>query len=147
MRAIHLLEEWREREYNFWGHSRPMPTSFYRASTTIEPVDRSIQRLNNAAYLNHIKRLMILGNFMLLCEIDPSDVYRWFMELFIDSYDWLMLPNVYGVRQHADGGRITAKPYLSTSNYVSRMSIVKRAIGAESETASTGGSSTSTASF
>lgn len=120
---------------------------FYRASTTIEPIDRSIRRLNNTAYLNHIEWLMILGNFMLLCEIDPGDFYRWFMELFIDSYDCLMLPNVYGMRQHAYGGRITTKPCLSTSNYVSRMSITKRAIGAESGTASTGGSSTSTVSF
>ena len=58
---------------------------------------------------------MILGNLMLLCEIDPNEFYRWFMEMFIDAYDWVMVPNVYGISQHADGGRITIKPYNSSS--------------------------------
>ena len=52
---------------------------------------------------HHIERLMILGNFMLLCETNPDEVYRWFMEMFIDSYDWVMVPNVYGMTQFADG--------------------------------------------
>ena len=56
---------------------------------------------------------MILGNFMLLCEIDPTAIYQWFMELFIDAYDWVMVPNVFGMSQHADGGLITTEPYLS----------------------------------
>lgn len=65
---------------------------------------------------------MILGNFMLLCEIDPDEVYRWFMEMFIDAYDWAMVPNVYGMSQYADGGRMVTKPYISSSKYVLRMS-------------------------
>jgi deoxyribodipyrimidine photolyase-related protein len=65
---------------------------------------------------------MILGNFMLLCEIDPDAIFQWFMEFFIDSYDWVMVPNVYGMSQHADGGLITTKPYISGSSYVLRMS-------------------------
>jgi deoxyribodipyrimidine photolyase-related protein len=44
------------------------------------------------------------------------------MEFFIDAYDWVMVPNVYGMSQFADGGLITTKPYLSGSNYVLRMS-------------------------
>ncbi len=55
---------------------------------------------------------------MLLCEIDPEEVYRWFMELFIDAYDWVMVPNVYGMSQYADGGLIAIKPYISSSNYI-----------------------------
>ena len=65
---------------------------------------------------------MILGNFMLLCEIDPDEVYRWFMELFIDAYDWVMVPNVYGMSQFADGGLLATKPYISGSNYIMKMS-------------------------
>ena len=57
-----------------------------------------------------IERLMVLGNFMLLCEIDPDEVYKWFMELFIDAYDWVMVPNVYGMSQFADGGLMATKP-------------------------------------
>jgi deoxyribodipyrimidine photolyase-related protein len=65
---------------------------------------------------------MVLGNFMLLCDIHPNQVYRWFMELFIDAYDWVMVPNVYGMSQHADGGLMTTKPYISGSSYILKMS-------------------------
>ena len=58
---------------------------------------------------------------MLLCEFDPDEVYRWFMELFTDSYDWVMVPNVYGMTQFADGGLMTTKPYISGSNYLMKM--------------------------
>jgi deoxyribodipyrimidine photolyase-related protein len=84
----------------------------------------SIQILGNCrnGYLHHIERLMLLGNFFLLCEISPDEVYRWFMELFIDSYDWVMVPNIYGMSQYADGGMMTTKPYFSGSNYILKMS-------------------------
>lgn len=59
---------------------------------------------------------------MLLCEFDPDEVYRWFMELFIDAYDWVMVPNVYGMSQFADGGLMATKPYISGSNYLMKMS-------------------------
>jgi deoxyribodipyrimidine photolyase-related protein len=72
-------------------------------------------------YAHHIERLMVLGNFMLLCEIAPPDIYRWFMELFIDAYDWVMVPNVFGMNQYADGGLITTKPYLIGSHYPRKM--------------------------
>ncbi|MCL4153451.1 UNVERIFIED_CONTAM: hypothetical protein GTU68_012131 [Idotea baltica] len=65
---------------------------------------------------------MVLGNFMLLCEFDPDEVYKWFMELFIDAYDWVMVPNVYGMSQFADGGFFATKPYISGSNYIKKMS-------------------------
>jgi deoxyribodipyrimidine photolyase-related protein len=69
---------------------------------------------------------MVLGNFMLLCEFDPDEVYRWFMELFIDAYDWVMVPNVYGMSQFADGGLMATKPYISESNYLMKMSDYKK---------------------
>jgi deoxyribodipyrimidine photolyase-related protein len=69
---------------------------------------------------------MILGNFMLLCEFHPDAIYRWFMEMFVDAYDWVMVPNVYGMSQHADGGLITTKPYISGSSYVLKMSDYKK---------------------
>jgi deoxyribodipyrimidine photolyase-related protein len=65
---------------------------------------------------------MILGNFMVLNEFDPNEVYRWFMELFIDAYDWVMVTNVYGMSQFADGGLMATKPYISGSNYIMKMS-------------------------
>ena len=59
---------------------------------------------------------------MLLTEINPKEVYKWFMELFIDAYDWVMVPNVYGIGLFADGGLISSKPYISSSNYIRKMS-------------------------
>jgi deoxyribodipyrimidine photolyase-related protein len=110
------------RNGNFWEFHRPIPQSFYDATTGIEPVDRVIRQLLDDGYCHHIERLMVLGNFMVLCRIHPNDVYRWFMEMFIDSYDWVMVPNVYGMSQFADGGTFTTKPYISGSNYILKMS-------------------------
>lgn len=114
------------RTTNHWQHTRPMPEAFYTASTGIDPIDNTIERILETGYCHHIERLMVLGGFMFLCEIDPDDIYRWFMEMFIDSYDWVMVPNVYAMSQHADGGAITTKPYFSGSNYVIKMSHYKK---------------------
>ncbi len=110
------------RNGNFWKFDRPLPASFYDGTTGIPPVDRVIRQLLQDGYCHHIERLMVLGNFMLLCRIRPDDVYRWFMEMFVDSYDWVMVPNVYGMSQFADGGTFTTKPYISGSNYLLKMS-------------------------
>ena len=64
---------------------------------------------------------MVLGNFLLLTETHPENVYRWFMEFFIDAYDWVMIPNVYGMSQYADGGVMITKPYIAGSNYLKKM--------------------------
>jgi deoxyribodipyrimidine photolyase-related protein len=119
--AYHLIGE-EERSGNFFHHKRKLPTSFYDGTTGIPPIDETIKKLRDFSYVHHIERLMVLGNFFLLCEIDPNEVYRWFMELFIDSYDWVMVPNVYGMSQYADGGMMTTKPYFSSSNYILKMS-------------------------
>jgi deoxyribodipyrimidine photolyase-related protein len=110
------------RTSNHWNHTRAMPTSFYNGTTGIDPIDDTIRRILQTGYCHHIERLMVLGGFMFLCEIDPDEVYLWFMEMFVDSYDWVMVPNVYAMSQHADGGLITTKPYFSGSNYVRKMS-------------------------
>jgi deoxyribodipyrimidine photolyase-related protein len=110
------------RTTNHWQHHRKMPHAFYNGTTGIAPVDDVIKRLLATGYCHHIERLMVLGGFMFLCEIDPDEIYRWFMELFIDSYDWVMVPNVYAMSQNADGGNITTKPYFSGSSYIKKMS-------------------------
>jgi deoxyribodipyrimidine photolyase-related protein len=122
MRAMYELHGTEMRTRNFWNFKRKMPQAFYDGTTGIPPVDLCIRRARDHAYCHHIERLMVLGNFMLLCRIDPDDVYRWFMELFIDAYDWVMVPNVYAMSQFADGGLFTTKPYLSGSNYIRKMS-------------------------
>ncbi len=115
-----------ERTRNFWGFTRKIPASFYDGTTGIYPVDQTIKKLLKSGYSHHIERLMVLGNFMLLCEFDPNEVYRWFMELYIDAYDWVMVPNIYGMSQFSDGGLMATKPYISGSNYLMKMSNYKK---------------------
>ncbi len=115
-----------QRTTNYWQFTHDMPAAFYTASTGIEPVDSCIQKLLKTGYSHHIERLMVLGNFMLLCEIKPDAVYQWFMEMYIDAYDWVMVPNVYGMSQFSDGGLMTTKPYICGSNYILKMSDYKK---------------------
>jgi deoxyribodipyrimidine photolyase-related protein len=122
IRIVYEREGRRQRTRNFWGFKRKIPASFWTGTTGIGPVDETIRKVLETGYCHHIERLMVLGNFMLLCEFDPDDVYRWFMELFLDAYDWVMVPNVYGMSQYADGGLMTTKPYISGSNYIVKMS-------------------------
>jgi deoxyribodipyrimidine photolyase-related protein len=110
-----------QRKSNFFGANRKMPSRFWTGTTGIVPVDEVIQRLLVSGYNHHIERLMVLGNFMLLCEIHPTEVYEWFMSFYIDAYDWVMVPNVYGMSQFADGGKMATKPYISSSNYIQKM--------------------------
>lgn len=126
MRAMYCQHGVVERNGNFWGFDREMPQAFYDGTTGIDPVDETIRRVLEDGYCHHIERLMVLGNFMLLCRIHPKEVYKWFMELFVDAYDWVMVPNVYGMSQFADGGIFTTKPYLSGSNYIRKMSDYKK---------------------
>ena len=122
IRGMYISKGSQSRTMNFWGFSRKIPPSFYNGTTGILPVDQTIKKVLKTAYCHHIERLMVLGNFMLLCEFDPREVYRWFMELFIDAYDWVMVPNIYGMSQFADGGFFATKPYISGSNYIMKMS-------------------------
>lgn len=122
IRGMYLCKGRFSRTENFWGFDRKIPKSFYDGTTGIEPIDQTIKKVLKTGYCNHIERLMILGNFMLLCEFDPNEVYRWFMELFIDAYDWVMVPNVYGMCMFADGGTFATKPYIGGSNYIKKMS-------------------------
>lgn len=122
IRGLYETTGTRERSTNYWKFKRKIPRSFWTGKTGIAPVDDTIAKILSTGYAHHIERLMVLGNFMLLCEFDPDEVYRWFMELFIDAYDWVMVPNVYGMSQFADGGLMATKPYISGSNYLIKMS-------------------------
>jgi deoxyribodipyrimidine photolyase-related protein len=122
IRAVYELKGTEERTKNYWNFHTKIPASFYTGTTGILPIDETIKKVLETGYCHHIERLMVLGNFMLLCEFNPDEVYRWFMELFIDAYDWVMVPNVYGMSQFADGGLMATKPYISGSNYLLKMS-------------------------
>jgi deoxyribodipyrimidine photolyase-related protein len=126
IRGMYQLKGSEMRTTNYWNFKRKIPASFYTGDTGIEPLDDSIKKTLEYGYCHHIERLMVIGNFMLLCEFDPDEVYNWFMELFVDAYDWVMVPNVYGMSQFADGGLFATKPYISSSNYILKMSNYKK---------------------
>ncbi|MGQ9845854.1 MAG: cryptochrome/photolyase family protein [Caldisericia bacterium] len=121
IRGVYEFSGSYQRTKNFWQFNKKLPKFFWDGTTGIDPVDITIKKVLKTGYCHHIERLMILGNFMLLCEIDPEDVYEWFMNLFVDAYDWVMVPNVYGMSQFADGGLMSTKPYISSSNYLINM--------------------------
>jgi deoxyribodipyrimidine photolyase-related protein len=115
-----------QRTRNYWGFTKKIPENFWNGTTGILPLDATIKKTIESGYCHHIERLMVAGNFMLLCEFDPDEVYRWFMEMFVDAYDWVMVPNIYAMSQFADGGGMCTKPYISGSNYLIKMSNFKK---------------------
>ena len=129
IRIVYEREGSKQRTKNYWGFNRKIPATFWQANTGIAPIDNVIKKVLHTGYNHHIERLMVLGNFMLLCEFKPNEVYTWFMEMYIDAYDWVMVPNVYGMTQFADGGLMTTKPYISGSNYLLKMSDYKTTFG------------------
>lgn len=110
---------------NYFKHKGKINENYYQ-DIGVTPFDTVFKRLIDKSYTHHIERLMVFGSFFLMTEKDPKEVYRWFMELFIDSYDWVMVPNVFGMSQFADGGGMVTKPYLSGSSYILKMSDFKK---------------------
>lgn len=115
-----------EEEKNFFNHGRRLTDHWYSGTTGLPPVDDAINKANDYGYCHHIERLMVLSNVMLMSELHPHEVHRWFMEMFVDSADWVMGPNVYGMAQFSDGGIFATKPYISGSNYILKMSDYKK---------------------
>jgi deoxyribodipyrimidine photolyase-related protein len=111
---------------NALKHNYKINDKWFNGTTKIEPIDHTIKKVYNYAYFHHIERLMLMGNFTLLTKLDPYDTYKWYMIVSIDSYDWVMLPNVYGMIKYATTSfKIMTKPYFSSSNYLKKMSDFK----------------------
>jgi len=121
VRGIHLCHGERQAHANFWDHHRGLAACWQDGTTGLPPLDQAIKRANRLGYNHHIERLMVISNLMLLCEIGPQEVYQWFMERYLDSYDLVMGPNVYGMGQMSDGGIFATKPYICGSNYILKM--------------------------
>ena len=111
---------------NFFKNTRKMKDTFYDGNTGLDPLDHAIKNADKFGWSHHIERLMILSNIMNLCEVEPKSVYKWFMEMFVDSSDWVMVPNVYGMGLFSDGGIFATKPYICGSSYFMKMMDFKR---------------------
>lgn len=122
VKGSYLMNGSKQRSLNYFHHQNKIPMTFWLGQTGIIPIDTLIKRVLKTGFANHIERLMVLGNFLLLTETSPQAIYEWFMANFVDAYDWVMVPNIYGMSQYADGGKIVTKPYISSSNYILKMS-------------------------
>jgi deoxyribodipyrimidine photolyase-related protein len=122
VRGIYQNYSEHEESMNFFDHKRKLSDHWYNGTTGVTPLDDVIKKSNEWGYSHHIERLMITGNLMLMLQVDPVEVHKWFMEMYVDSSDWVMGPNVYGMSQFSDGGLFATKPYFSGSNYILKMS-------------------------
>jgi deoxyribodipyrimidine photolyase-related protein len=109
-------------QHNALAANCPVPSAFLGHDTKMRCVSRTITDINERGYAHHIQRLMVLGNLALLAGINPQDMTDWMATSFIDAADWVMVPNVIGMSQHADGGLMATKPYASGGAYISKMS-------------------------
>lgn len=106
---------------NFWKHKAQLTSVWYTGNSGVPPLDETLRRTIKRGYAHHIERLMVVGSLMVLLEVEPQAAHRWFMEMFIDSSDWVMGPNVYGMALFSDGGIFATKPYICGSNYLRKM--------------------------
>lgn len=121
-RGMYLVHGQQLKSTNALKHIRLLTAQWGSGGLGIPPYDDAVVKLLQKGYVHHQERLMIIGNLMLLCKIHPDEVYRWFMQYFIDAYDWSVTANVYGLSQMADGGHLVSKPPFAPSNYFSQVS-------------------------
>jgi len=126
MRGIYQNYSTEMEKGNFFKHKRKFKKEWYSGETGIPPLDHSIKNALKYGWTHHIERLMVLSSLMNLCEIEPKQVYKWFMEMFIDSSEWVMVPNVYGMGLFSDGGIFATKPYICGSSYYLKMMDFKK---------------------
>jgi deoxyribodipyrimidine photolyase-related protein len=126
VRGIYQLHSERLDKENFWSHARDFSAAWRDGTTGIPPLDDTIQTAQSLGWTHHIPRLMVLGNMMTLCEIRPDRAHQWFMEMYVDSSEWVMGPNVYGMGIFSAGGLFATKPYICGSNYLLKMSDYKK---------------------
>lgn len=115
-----LMPEYRTR--NSLKANNPLPEFFWTGDTDMFCMREALSHVREYAYSHHILRLMVLGNFSLLAALEPVEVNDWFWAMYIDGYDWVMVPNVIGMVLHADGGYVGTKPYAASANYINKMS-------------------------
>lgn len=122
MRGIYWLQMPEYATLNFLEHKRPLPSWFWTGETKMNCLKHSIGQSLDMAYAHHIQRLMIIGNFALLYGAHPDEVDAWYLGVYIDAIEWVEITNTRGMSQYADGGIVGSKPYVSSANYIQKMS-------------------------
>jgi deoxyribodipyrimidine photolyase-related protein len=122
VRGIYFLEGPDYTQRNGLKHTRDLPAVYWGGATFMRCMKQSVAQTKEEAYAHHIQRLMVTGNFALLAGIAPAQVHEWYLAVYADAYEWVEAPNVIGMSQFADGGIIASKPYVSSGNYINKMS-------------------------
>ncbi|MFB9149722.1 cryptochrome/photolyase family protein [Roseovarius ramblicola] len=122
MRGIYFREGPEYVRRNALGHDRALPAMYWGGATHMNCVAQAVEQTREEAYAHHIQRLMVTGNFALLAGIDPGAVHDWYLAVYADAFEWVEAPNVIGMSQVADGGIVASKPYVSSGNYIAKMS-------------------------
>ncbi|GAA4010477.1 cryptochrome/photolyase family protein [Sphingomonas humi] len=107
---------------NYFANQRDLPDFYWTGQTDMACCADSVRNTRDNAYAHHIQRLMVLGNFAMLAGIDPAQVADWYLVVYADAYEWVEHPNVLGMSQYADGGRLGTKPYAGSGAYINKMS-------------------------
>ena len=110
------------RQANSWEAERPMPRMLWDGQTEMRCLSKVVTRLIETGHTHHIERLMVISNFAMLTGLDPAAVADWFLTFYVDSHDWVVLPNVIGMGLNADGGITATKPYIASAAYIHKMS-------------------------
>lgn len=122
IRGVYWLHMPAYSKKNFLRHRGDVPSLFWDGETDMKCVSQSMQHVLKHGYAHHIHRLMVLGNLALLLGVHPKKFHDWHMAMYVDAIDWVSLPNALGMSQHGDGGIVGTKPYISTGNYINKMS-------------------------
>ncbi len=122
VRGYYWLEMPEVGQANALEATLPLPDFYWTGETDMLCMAEAIRNTRDNGYAHHIQRLMVLGNFAMLAGVRPQDVADWFLVVYVDAYEWVELPNVIGMSQHADGGRLATKPYAGGGAYINRMS-------------------------
>ena len=122
VRGYYWLEMPEVAQANALEATLPLPEFYWTGETDMLCMAEAIRNTRDNGYAHHIQRLMVLGNFAMLAGVRPQDVADWFLVVYVDAYEWVELPNVIGMSQHADGGRLATKPYAGGGAYINRMS-------------------------
>jgi len=122
MRGIYWAKMPGYEKENQLNHRRKLPDFYWTGRTKMNCMKQAIDQSLDYSYAHHIQRLMITGNFALMANINPSEVDDWYLGIYIDAIQWVELPNTRGMSQFADGGLVATKPYVSSANYIHKMS-------------------------
>ena len=122
IRGVYWLEMPDYKQLNHFDHQRALPGWFWTGDSDMNCMRQSIGDTLDNGYAHHIQRLMVIGNYATLAELNPQQVCDWYLAVYVDAVEWVELPNTLGMALHGDGGIVGSKPYVASGNYINRMS-------------------------